>query len=138
MLKMQKFQQPNRHLGEDIYLFWIRFNKIVAVTQSGDLEMKTEMIFLRALHALDSTSGERLSILSAMNASGRPYSATNLRTITQKLSSKPLRMESTHHDDETLTEEMWGGENAMLVKPKKMNRPGYEAAAVKGSHRLMN
>ena len=119
MLKMQKFQQPERHVVEDVYLFWIKFNKIVAGVQSGNLEIKLEMVFLRSTHALDSTAGERLSILSDMNASGDPYSVANLRTATRKLTSKPLRMGSIHDDDEPWADETWDGENVMLVKPKK-------------------
>ena len=45
VMKMQKFQNFRRHVGEDIYLFWIRFDKLIADMQPSQVVYRPGMIF---------------------------------------------------------------------------------------------
>ena len=138
LAKMHRFQQFKRLSSEDIFRFWIRFNKLVSDLDAGGMMLNDELIYLRALQALDLSSSERLSILGAMSHYEGKNMTSHLRTVTQKLLARPLKFEDIHVQYGDSDEQYFEEESSLVAQAKRINRPGYEAAAVKGAQRQMN
>ena len=135
LMRMQGFQVPKKLGGADIYTFWIRFNKLVADLSGSGTEMKSEMAFLNAIQSSDLTSRGRFSALSDMDDFPDKNFHRSLRIVTQWLLAHPLKMKQIHFE----SKESHGEHNEeMMLARHKTNRPGYEAAAVKGAQRQTN
>ena len=141
LMKMQQFQSFRRVPGEDIFTFWIRFNKITADIVATGLDLKAELIFLRALQALELPSNDRLAILSSMNLQANSNCPKTLRIVTQRLLARPIKSEDVLLENHTEEKEFWelaADVEGSFIAKNKVNRPGYEAAAIKGAQRQMN
>ena len=100
--------------------------------------MKSELIFLRALQALELPTNDPLSILSAMNSQVNHNCPKALRIITQRLLARPIKSEEVLMESQTNEWESAEDLEESFIAKNKANRPGYEAAAIKGAQKQMN
>ena len=106
-MKMQNSQPPKRVRGDDIFMFWIRFNKITSEIAATGIDLKSELVFLRALRALELPTIDQLSILSAMNLQANRNCPKALRITTRRLPARPIKSEDVIKESQV---NEWGGE----------------------------
>ena len=82
---MKQFQQFKRLSIEDIYVFWIRFDKLLSDVAACGAEIKTEMLFPKAAQAVELSPIGRFSALADMNNFANVNCPKNLRIVTQRL-----------------------------------------------------
>ena len=107
LMEMHHFQPPKRGRGEDIFTFWIRFNKITSDIAETRLDLKSELDVLRALQALGIPTNGRLSILSAMNLQAKHNCPKALRITTRRLLARPIKSEDVLMESQV---NEWGGD----------------------------
>ena len=122
----------------DFSTFRISFSKVTSDIASTGLGLKSESILHRALQALELPSNDRMAVLSAMNLQSNHNCPKSLRMIAHRLSARPIKAEDVLLESQTDEWEITVDLEYSYVAKSKVNRPGYEAAAIKGAQRQMS
>ena len=142
--KINAFVNLSRRTGEDIRLFWVRFDKARIAVELTDTILPDAVLYSRALNALKLAGSNKAVLLSGLESCPGVPSVKVLNEVSVKIfgstndeSSKIILEASDNrlrHDEEDAAEET----RAVKGKPKASNRPNSNVASVRRAMRSMN
>ena len=151
MIATDKWMDFRRMSSEEIQIFWLRFEALLARVELSQNGLSADMIFTRALKALNLSPMQRTSVLMTIDAQSLPRNITQLGKCTIRLFGPYRSIQSTAGKSSINTFSAEADELALvdendmselyLVKKKKTttrNRPGMEKLAAKQAGSAMN
>ena len=83
--KINCFMSLSRRVGEDIRLFWIRFEKARIAAELTDTVLPEAVLYSRALNALKLSATNKVVLLSGLEASGSIPTLKTLKEVSVKI-----------------------------------------------------
>ena len=133
-----------RRQGEDIRLFWVRFDKARIAVELTDTILPDTVLYSRAINSLKLNSTNKDVLLPGLEACGKTPSAKTLKDVSVKIfgsssdDSSKIVLEAMDADEKMDSDSV--GEETWLSKGKNkpQNRPSSNAASGRGSIRALN
>ena len=112
--KINDLMSLSRRSGEDIRLFWIRFDKARMAVELSDTVLADAVLYSRALNALKLSGHNRSVLLSGLEEGGALASVKTLKEVSVKIfgssidESTKIALETVDGESKVGQEEAWG------------------------------